>query len=293
MTPSIMHQHLVYRDLLERLAVILLLFGGYTWAARRGVLQAKEALVVGAAMTFFAVSFIFSIILQDNRLAYGARNIRTLLEISILMTLPLLLALAYGVFALTRSLMEKTLAAAQIGGLSLRLVQGNIAALQADPPLDALVSPTDTNLRMSAGIAAALRSFGGMQIEREARAKAPIALGQAVVTGAGRLPAKSVVHAAVAARGVKTDAEIVRTAVKSALKAARKAGARRIAIPGFDTGVGRLPARIAAPPVVQIAAAASKEFDEIVIVLFSARAALPYRAEFKTLTGADAKIARP
>lgn len=270
-------------DLIYSLVIVLAIFAVFAWCARRGILNAKEVVWLGIAIGFFATSQVFNAVLRANRLTYGMGSVWSLLGITALMTIPLVLALTYGVFALYRSLIEKPLAVLQVDGLTLRLVIGNIAALKSDIPLDALFNPANTELRMGAGVAGALKSLGGSVIEREARAQAPIAVGQAVATGAGRLNAKHVIHAAVMGRDRKTDPDKIKKALDGALKCAKKIGARRIALPAFGAGIGNTPARLVAPLMVQAAVNARKDFDEIVIVVFNGRIAPAFQAEFQKL----------
>ena len=77
--------------------------------------------------------------------------------------------------------------------MKLEVVEGDIAALA----VDAVANAANDHLWMGAGVAGALKRAGGDEIEREAVAKGPIPLGGAVATGAGRLPAKWVIHGAV------------------------------------------------------------------------------------------------
>lgn len=72
-------------------------------------------------------------------------------------------------------------------------------------------------------------------------AKGPIGVGEAIVTGAGRLKAKHVIHAAVMGQDLRTDADKIRRATASALQRADEIGARSVALPAFGTGVGGFP----------------------------------------------------
>lgn len=119
----------------------------------------------------------------------------------------------------------------------IRLVQGDITAL----PVDAIVNAANDQLWMGAGVAGAIKRAGGEEIEREAVAQGPIAVGEAVVTGAGKLKAKHVVHAAVMGQDLRTDAERIRRATASALGRAEELGLRSIALPALGTGVGGFP----------------------------------------------------
>jgi O-acetyl-ADP-ribose deacetylase (regulator of RNase III) len=119
----------------------------------------------------------------------------------------------------------------------IEIVEGDITQL----PVDAIANAANNHLWMGAGVAGAIKRAGGEEIEREAVAKGPIALGDAVVTGAGRLTAKWVVHGAVMGQDLRTDGELVRKTTARCLEVAEEAGARSLALPAFGTGVGGFP----------------------------------------------------
>jgi len=121
--------------------------------------------------------------------------------------------------------------------LELDVVEGNIAALA----VDAVANAANDRLWMGAGVAGALKRTGGDEIEREAVAKGPIALGDAVATGAGRLPARWVIHAAVMGQDLRTSAEAIESATRRTLEVADELGAESLALPAFGTGVGGFP----------------------------------------------------
>ena len=95
---------------------------------------------------------------------------------------------------------------------------------------------------MSGGVAGAIKKLGGDLIEKEAMAQAPIAIGEAVLTRAGKLSCKYVIHAPTMEKaGQRTDAEKVFRAVAAAIELAKKKGIKSIAFPGMGTGVGKVP----------------------------------------------------
>ncbi len=61
--------------------------------------------------------------------------------------------------------------------------------------VDAIVNPANLSLWMSTGVGAALKRAGGDVIEFAAVRQAPVPLGGAIVTPAGRLAARAVIHA--------------------------------------------------------------------------------------------------
>jgi O-acetyl-ADP-ribose deacetylase (regulator of RNase III) len=121
--------------------------------------------------------------------------------------------------------------------LELVVVEGDIAALD----VDAVANAANDRLWMGAGVAGALKRAGGDEIEREAVAKGPIAVGDAVATGAGRLPARWVIHAAVMGPDLRTSAKAIESASRRTLELADELGAESLAFPAFGTGVGGFP----------------------------------------------------
>jgi O-acetyl-ADP-ribose deacetylase len=121
-----------------------------------------------------------------------------------------------------------------IDGVQLEVIDGDIATFA----VDALVNAANDHLWMGAGVAGALKRAGGSEVEREAVAKGPIAIGDAVATTAGHLPARWVIHAAVMGQDLRTSAEIIERATLSTLRVADELGAHSVALPAFGTGVG-------------------------------------------------------
>jgi len=108
--------------------------------------------------------------------------------------------------------------------------------------VDAIVNPANSLGIMNNGVAGAIRAAGGQVIEDEARAMAPVAVGAAIITGAGHLFCKAVIHAPTAEEpGQKIGVESVRRATRAALLAASRNGYDTIAFPGIGTGVGGVP----------------------------------------------------
>lgn len=121
--------------------------------------------------------------------------------------------------------------------MELAVVEGDIAALD----VDAIANAANGRLWMGAGVAGAIKRAGGDEIEREAVAKGPIPLGEAVATGAGRLAARHVIHGAVLGQDLRTSAELVARTTRRCLEVADELGCRSLALPAFGTGVGGFP----------------------------------------------------
>ena len=128
------------------------------------------------------------------------------------------------------------------------IVAGDITKFEAD----ALVNPANSELIMGGGVAGALLRAGGNRIQEEALRKAPVQIGRAVATTAGRLKAKYVIHAPTMTRpAMATSLENVRAAADGALECARQMRIQSMAFPGLGTGVGRLDLQDAANAIVE------------------------------------------
>ena len=122
-------------------------------------------------------------------------------------------------------------------GVKITITTGDITKQK----VDAIVNPANSQLIMGGGVAGAIRRIGGKEIEDEAVEKAPVPVGKAVATGAGRLKAKYVIHVPTMQRpAMHIDAENINSAMKGALECSDRLRIRGIAFPGMGTGVGGL-----------------------------------------------------
>ncbi|WFO76272.1 macro domain-containing protein [Desulfurococcaceae archaeon MEX13E-LK6-19] len=134
-----------------------------------------------------------------------------------------------------------------IGGTEIIVVKGDITKMD----VDAIVNPANSYMVMGGGVAYAIKKAGGQIIEDEARKHAPVPVGKAVATTAGRLSAKYVIHAPTMERpAMRIGTEQVRLAVKAALEKAKELNIESIAFPGMGTGVGGVPYKDAAKTMV-------------------------------------------
>jgi O-acetyl-ADP-ribose deacetylase (regulator of RNase III) len=117
------------------------------------------------------------------------------------------------------------------------LRQGDITQAQ----VDAIVNAANNDLMLGAGVAGAIRLRGGPSIQRECDALGPIEVGEAAITGGGRLPARYVIHAASMRLGERTTAEALRSSVHSSLRLANENGLHSIAFPAIGTGIAGFP----------------------------------------------------
>ncbi|HEU4659009.1 MAG TPA: macro domain-containing protein [Capillimicrobium sp.] len=108
--------------------------------------------------------------------------------------------------------------------------------------VDAIANAANAQLLHGGGVAGAIARAAGERLQRESRARAPIALGDAVETTAGDLPARWVIHAAtMSAPGGTTNADVIRRATAATLWKAEELACRSLALVAFGTGVGGFP----------------------------------------------------
>jgi len=136
----------------------------------------------------------------------------------------------------------------KIGDRVITIVRGDITQSQAE----AIVNPANSRLIMGGGVAGAIRRAGGPTIEKEALQRAPIGIGDAIATNAGKLAPRYVIHApTMPLPTMSTDLESVEKATSAALRVARNLGLSSIAVPGMGTGVGGVPVNDAAQTMVR------------------------------------------
>ena len=137
---------------------------------------------------------------------------------------------------------------AEVDGIVIEAILGDITELS----VDAIVNPANSLMIMGGGVAAAIKRKGGEEIEREARQYAPVEVGEAVVTHAGKLPARYVIHAPTMERpAMRIESSNVAKAVRAALRKASELYLTSIAFPGMGTGVGGVPYSEAAKVMIK------------------------------------------
>ncbi len=163
--------------------------------------------------------------------------------------------------------MENPLCETVYKGTRIKALVGDITRIKAD----AVVNPANSLMVMGGGVAGVLKRIGGRIIEDEALKFAPVPVGKAIVTSAGRLRAKFVIHAPTMEKpAMKIKSYNAYKAVYAALTKAFDLSLKSIVFPGMGTGVGGLDPREAADAMIK----AIKEFldmlpgsvEEIIIV---------------------------
>ncbi|HEX7185011.1 MAG TPA: macro domain-containing protein [Thermoanaerobaculia bacterium] len=115
----------------------------------------------------------------------------------------------------------------------LELVEGDITDLE----VDAIVNPANAQLQLGGGVAGAIRMKGGPSIQEECNRIGGTPVGTAVMTGAGHLRAKQVIHAVGPQMGEGDEDKKLASAVRAALALADRRSLKSIALPAISTGI--------------------------------------------------------
>ncbi len=125
----------------------------------------------------------------------------------------------------------------QVGKFSVELVKGDITELDTD----AIVNAANSKLQHGAGVAGAIVNKGGYVIQRESDKLRFCPVGNAVITTAGKLKAKYVIHVVGPVNGEGNEDVKLKSATTSALKLADKHKLKSIAFPAISTGAFGFP----------------------------------------------------
>jgi O-acetyl-ADP-ribose deacetylase (regulator of RNase III) len=158
--------------------------------------------------------------------------------------------------------------------VQLEVLQTDITTLE----VDAIANAANTELLHGGGVAGAISRAGGPEVQRESHEKAPIALGEAVETTAGAMPARWVIHAATMAMDFRTSDVIIGDATRATLAKAEELGARSLALVAFGTGVGGFPVDDAARIMVGAAREHEGKLERIVFTVHGDAAEQAFRA---------------
>lgn len=126
---------------------------------------------------------------------------------------------------------QETSGATRFGRTLIEAVVGELV----EQPVQAILYPANSRGVIGAGPAGSLRFAGGLEVEREAMAMAPLELGQAFLTGSGKLAdrgVEAVIHAVIApGLGESPRMQTVLRALTASLRLADKEKLRTLALP--------------------------------------------------------------
>ncbi|PID94437.1 MAG: O-acetyl-ADP-ribose deacetylase [Bacteroidetes bacterium] len=141
--------------------------------------------------------------------------------------------------------------------------------------VDVIVNAANSSLLGGGGVDGAIHRKGGKQILAECilirNRQGGCPVGEAVITNAGNLPAKKVIHTVgpIWRGGEDGEAEKLKTAYLNCLKLAEQHHLKTIAFPNISTGVYRFPKKYAAAIALEtIRSYESNLLEKVIFVCF-------------------------
>lgn len=119
----------------------------------------------------------------------------------------------------------------------LELIEGDITEMATD----AIVNAANSHLKHGGGVAGAIVRKGSRIIQDESDKIGYCAVGEAVITGAGRLKAKHVIHTVGPRMGEGNEDEKLKNATVNSLKLADREGLESITFPAISAGIFGFP----------------------------------------------------
>ena len=169
----------------------------------------------------------------------------------------------------------------KIAGVVIKCIRGNIVE---QPGIDAVVNAANSRLASGGGVAGAIHRAAGPSLYEERKPLAPIKPGDAVITGAGDLPNKFIIHCLGpvypvrnkilnrASGSDKPEDRILTDCYKNALMLADENKVSSVAFPAISTGAFGYPFKAASQIAVKTAkdiAPLLKNVKEIRFVFFT------------------------
>jgi len=145
--------------------------------------------------------------------------------------------------------------------------------------VEVIVNAANTGLRGGGGVDGAIHRAAGPTVMEECRKIGACPTGEAVITNAGNLKARKIIHTAgpVWSGGKKDEAGLLRNCYRNSFLLAKKNLLKTIAFPAISTGVYGYPIEGAARIALSVGREFEKDFDEIRYICFSQRDLQVYR----------------
>ncbi|MDA8388766.1 MAG: macro domain-containing protein [Nitrospiraceae bacterium] len=174
-------------------------------------------------------------------------------------------------------------------GKTLRVVEDDITGRD----VDCIVNAANSRLQHGGGVAGAIVRKGGRVIQEESNAIGYVPVGHAALTGAGRLPARAVIHAVGPRMGEGDEDQKLESAVLSSLELASLKSFKSISMPAISSGIFGFPKKRCAEILVRTALRFIREnpqtsLETVEFCLFDSVTSGYFQAEVQKLGGSSA-----
>lgn len=171
--------------------------------------------------------------------------------------------------------------------MEIKLIKGDITKVE----VDAIVNAANSSLLGGGGVDGAIHRAGGPLILEECRAirnrQGGCNTGEAVITTAGNLNAKYVIHTVgpVWNNGTSNEAEKLKNCYLNSLRIAAENGVKTIAFPNISTGIYGYPLEEAAEIAIKTVSGSNfPEIDTLIFVCYNDENYHLYNDKLKSLT---------
>lgn len=164
----------------------------------------------------------------------------------------------------------------------IRLVRGDITDLD----IEAFVYYAQPNLVLGSGYGGAIATRGGPKIQEELKKFGTIATGEAVVTSAGNMKARFIIHAVGPRFQEEETEEKLKITMENALRRAEEKGIQRIAFPAMGAGFYGIPLEVCSRVtlgVVKKHLENSQTLKEVIFCLRDSREYEAFQAQLKRM----------
>jgi O-acetyl-ADP-ribose deacetylase (regulator of RNase III) len=152
----------------------------------------------------------------------------------------------------------------------INLIQGDITKMD----VDAIVNAANTSLLGGSGVDGAIHKMGGKQILEECikirNRQGGCKVGESVITSAGKLSAKFVIHTVgpVWNGGGNNEELLLSLSYENSLKIALENDIKTIAFPNISTGIYSFPKKLAAEIAIRTAMEFIRQTNSTISILF-------------------------
>jgi len=166
---------------------------------------------------------------------------------------------------------------------------GRIVIKQGDitrEDVDVIVNAANTGLKGGGGVDGAIHRAAGPSVLEECRKIGGCGTGEAVITNAGKLKAKKIIHTPgpVWHGGSSGEPDELRNCYKNSFELAKENGQRTIAFPAISTGIYGYPLEEATRIAIDEGIKHAGDFDEVRYICFSPDDYKVYQGVYKELS---------
>lgn len=177
-----------------------------------------------------------------------------------------------------------------VGERSIRLVRGDITDLD----VEAFVYDITADCKLDSGYGGAIAQRGGKTVQQALDEIGELPVGEAVMTTAGKLKAKHIIHTNGPKYHEPDTSGKLRRATRQALRVAKENGLRQLAFPPIGTGLYQVPLDLCARVMVDAVAehlGGETSLEEVTFVALDSREYAPLQAKISK-TGKTAEGGR-